>query len=488
MSSVSRSKLFAGIAVLLAVVMGLAWWTSSGTDAGRGAVTGASTQRGEADEVGDADFEIEKGRARQEAALASPQLPTAVLAAPATGWSGQSLFNATGNDWEPAVAAGPNGQVYVLTTRYGGTKACKTACPDPALILRSSSDNGKTWGGESYICVCKNVKAQNDPELVVVSNGTVYAAWMNDWKIVFSKSTDKGKTWSAPVAVVGNLSWSDKPIMTASPDGKNVFIAFNKSDAYVAVSRDFGATWTQVVTEANGRYHFANGGVFVPGGTNGTVVFSEVAYAQDSTGPSTIQIHRSTDNGATWRVITVDTAQEMYHCVSSGCGIDYYGPQAVVGADANGKLVLAYNANTAALQPQRAYVRTSTDGGSTWSARSDVTGSSGSGSGSAGVAFPAIAGTGNGSFRMFYMEDRNGTSGWNTRYVSSSDGGTTWSAPVNLSDATSGPSYVGAQGFAQPYGDYGQIAVRSDGGTIAVWGEGVSYTGPGGTWINRTTP
>lgn len=473
----SRVLLVGSSLLVLAVAL-------SGCGLGSREYTGATPDLGRSG--GDPDAGAAAGEARRVAAQAAPQSRTAVTTAAATGWSGSSLFNATGNDWEPAVAAAPgSSDVYTLTTRYGGAKACKSACPDPALILQVSNDNGRTWGRESFLCVCKNVKAQNDPELVVLADGTVYAAWMNDWRIVFAKSTDKGRTWSAPVSVVGNLPWADKPILVASPNGQNVFIAFNKSDAYVAVSRDSGATWTQTVTQANGRYHFANGGAYLP---NGTVVFSEVAYAQDSTGPSQIQVHRSTDNGATWQVTDVDTVQEMPHCTSAGCGIDYYGPQAVVAADAGGRLVLAYNGTSTALSPQRLYVRRSTDSGATWSARNDVTGLAGSGSGVAGAAFPAAVGTGNGDMRMFFMDDRFGPSAWNTWYTRSTDAGATWSAPVRISDATSGPPYVTPSGFAQPYGDYGQIAVRSDGGTIAAWSEGASYDGPGGSWRNRTTP
>ena len=35
------------------------------------------------------------------------------------------------------------------------------------------------------------------------------------------------------------------------------------------------------------------------------------------------------------------------------------------------------------------------------------------------------------------------------------------------------------------YGDYGEMAITSAGRTIAVWGEGFSWTGPGGAWFNR---
>src|SRR5206468_3581401 len=66
-----------------------------------------------------------------------------------------------------------------------------------------------------------------------------------------------------------------------------------------------------------------------------------------------------------------------------------------------------------------------------------------------------------------------------------SDGGRTWSAPVKISDAPAGAAgYVGQNGFAEIYGDYGEAAVTSTGKTFAAWGEGFSYSGPGRTWFN----
>jgi hypothetical protein len=57
---------------------------------------------------------------------------------------------------------------------------------------------------------------------------------------------------------------------------------------------------------------------------------------------------------------------------------------------------------------------------------------------------------------------------------------------VKLNDAPGGAAgYVNADGsFQEIYGDYGEIAVTSAGNTIATWGEGFSWTGPGGTWFN----
>ena len=54
-----------------------------------------------------------------------------------------------------------------------------------------------------------------------------------------------------------------------------------------------------------------------------------------------------------------------------------------------------------------------------------------------------------------------------------------------ISDVTAGAAYKHADGFDEVYGDYGEIAITSAGKTIATWGEGLSYAGPGGVWFNR---
>jgi hypothetical protein len=46
---------------------------------------------------------------------------------------------------------------------------------------------------------------------------------------------------------------------------------------------------------------------------------------------------------------------------------------------------------------------------------------------------------------------------------------------------------VFARGFAPDSGDYSEVVATSTGATFAVWGEGFSYYGPGGTWYNRST-
>ena len=101
------------------------------------------------------------------------------------------------------------------------------------------------------------------------------------------------------------------------------------------------------------------------------------------------------------------------------------------------------------------YTRRSTDGGLTWSARTEV------GNASANGSFPAIAAKAAGDFRITYMD--NSTGAWNVWYRASTDGGQTWSAPLRISDATSGTPYKTANGFTSYYGDYDAIAITNAG-------------------------
>jgi len=117
------------------------------------------------------------------------------------------------------------------------------------------------------------------------------------------------------------------------------------------------------------------------------------------------------------------------------------------------------------------------------SARSEV----GNGSSTVNNGFPAlVAGSTAGDFRLVFQDDRNGsTNAWNTWYRKTSNGGATWTAALRISDLGSGAPYKTASGYNFPYGDYLELAVDSAGQNHIIWGEGLSYTGPGGTWYTR---
>jgi len=414
---------------------------------------------------------------------------------PANGWVGSRLLNAPTDDWEPAVAADPSAPyVYLLTTRYGtDAPGCAKQCPQPFIAMTTSADGGSTWSEQGALCPCLGSKGQFDPTIEVVpSTGAVYSVFMNGdrhdgFSAVFTKSVDHGATWTAPVHVYGNVSWTDKPEVATSASGKDIYVSWNGpqgGDLYVGQSHDFGSTWTQQKLSDSKRYYYAYDARVM---ADGTVVFSEssIVYSGATKVEGEVWHHAviSRDNGATWEDHVVAKVPVGEECVAEGCNPDFYIGQTSVVSDASDHLVLAYEGPTVASGPQRVYVATSSDGGRTWSAGIPLSAAG------ENATQPRLASSGGGNVRLWYMqtaEDDN-PDAWNVWYRSSSNGGRSWSSPVKLDDASAddgNPGYINASGFDEIYGDYGEIAVTSAGKTFATWGEGFSYTGPGGTWFN----
>ena len=436
---------------------------------------------------------VEAWEAALKAGQAGQTKPTSYLtgaAGPsATGWAGEIPIDTTVDDWEPAIAADPNSSfVYLLVTRYGTAKPCPGNCPTPWIGLTVSADNGTTWSPVRPLCACKG-GGQFDPIIEVVpQTGEVYALFMIGFNVWFSKSADHAATWSAPVKTWGNVSWNDKPILAVSDDGGEVYAAFNGptgGDPWIARSGDAGTTWTQVKIIDSGRYVYAFDGDVA---ADGTAYFAESSLQYlnaGNKGPLGPRVEEhlfvSRDHGATWIDKLVATGEPGLACVAAGCHPDFYTGHAVISADANGALVFLYDAATTFGGKQSIYASRSTNRGRTWSTPAIIS--------TAGEesTTPMIESRGSGDVRIGWAQTSGGgnVDAWNTWYRTSTDGGATWSSPVRISDATSGAPYKTVDGYAEVYGDYGEMAITSTGKTIATWGEGISYTGPGGVWVNR---
>jgi hypothetical protein len=407
----------------------------------------------------------------------------------ATGWVGEFPFDTTWDDWEPAIAADPHAPfVYALVTRYGAPKPCPGDCPSPFIVLEISADNGATWSAGKPLCACKG-KGQFDPIIEVVPDtGHVYALFMIEFNVWFTKSTDHGQTWSAPVKTYGNVAWNDKPIIAVSNDGKDVYAAFNGAtggDPWVVQSHDAGLSWTQYKVIDSKEYVYAFDGDVA---NDGTVYFSESAITYPNAGKSSgvagsinHHVFISRDKGATWQDKLVATVQPGIVCVAAGCTGDFYVGHTALSVDAAGGVVLLYDGATTSGGLQTISARRSADKGLTWSGPVTL-----SKTGEESTA-PAIESGGAGDVRAWYYETAGGgnVDTWNIWYRRSADGGATWTTPLKISDAGGGAAYKTPAGFLEVYGDYGEMAITSAGKTIAIWGEGISYTGPGGVWINR---
>jgi hypothetical protein len=388
------------------------------------------------------------------------------------GWAGETIVSApaTGDGWEPAIAADPSAPyVYAAWMQYQGHKIY--------IAVRVSADGGATWGASKALCTTCGTQGQYDISLATTSTGAVYATFMKQNHIEFSKSIDHGATWSAATQISGG-TWADKPWLTTSANGTDIYVTWTtRGDLYAVNSHNAGVSWSSPlrVTNESGIYYYSNGGTVLPNGT-GVMVASEYPESGNNTkvtGPIQIVVFRTTNGGTSWTRTVADTLQTGATFATSSV--------TTVASDANGTLVLLYSGSTAVGANGHVYVRRSTDSGATWSARAEMTTSAGG----ADATSVAEAGKGNGVFRITWMDARTG--GFNVWERESTDGGLTWTADAKVSDATTGAAYKTASGFGLPYGDYDTVAINSAGKTVAIMGEGDTSQLHGDIWVNRQT-
>lgn len=393
----------------------------------------------------------------------------------------------TGDQWEPSMAADGHGHVYVLYPQYGSVPDCSN-CAAPAMTLLMSDDNGLTWRPSKPILPF--LTGQFDPQIVVdpLDRQTVYASWLqnNRRDIVVARSLDFGRNWSFSWAERGSEE-TDKPVLTVR--GTDVYVGFNHDETFtVAASHDAGQTFSV----ANVNPHADPGSSLAGGATvdpTGTVFFGWTAYARRdmATRPVSVYISRSADGGRTWSTLLLDQSSAPPDCALQMCQTGFLGPQIAMASDAAGTLYALWNAGSVNSGPERIYFSSSTSGGTSWSARADVSGAT------RGVehAFPAIVAGAFGDVRVAWMDtrmtdpDHPNSPIWNTIYRSSTNGGATWGAESLLSSPAQGYEYILANGFRFPFGDYFGLVIDSDGTTHAVWGEGQDYKSPGSIWYAR---
>lgn len=261
------------------------------------------------------------------------------------------------------------------------------------------------------------------------NKGFVYSVFLNGdraggFSASFIKSTDHGQTWTDPVHVYGHVSWTDKPEVTMSPSGRDVYVSWNGpqgGDLYVGVSHDYGKTWSHEKLTTSKRYYYAYDATVLP---DGVVMFAEssVVYGGPGQSVSGLIWHHaiiSRDHGASWENVVVAKVAGGEPCVALGCGSDYYTGQASITSDTKGNVGFGYEGATVDQGPQQVYVKSSADEGRSWDAKValSVEGENATG--------PRLASSGAGDARIWYMQTANGDDqdAWNVWYRSSVDGG-----------------------------------------------------------------
>ncbi len=134
------------------------------------------------------------------------------------------------------------------------------------------------------------------------------------------------------------------------------------------------------------------------------------------------------------------------------------------------------------IKSRQTFYSTSHDHGNTWTAKADV--SLAPMVPAVDHAFPSVAAAAAGDIRIAWMDQRNAQH-WNVYYRTSTDGGSHWSAETVLSTFVSGVSYIFPDGFRFPFGDYFDMDIDNQSHTQTAWGEGFNWLTPGNVWYTR---
>ena len=393
----------------------------------------------------------------------------------------------TGDQWEPAMAADNRGHVYVLYPQYGPVPDCPT-CTAPTVSLQVSDDNGLSWHPSRALLPFPTGQFDPQIVVDPIDHQTVYASWMQNRKrdIVVARSLDFGRTWSFAWAERGREE-SDRPVLTVR--GADVYVGFNHEEKFVvAASHDGGQTFSSVSVNPNAGpgSSLAGGATIDPAGN---VYFGWTAYARHdmATHPVSIYISRSADAGRTWNTLLLDQSSAPPECERESCQTGYLGPQIALASDAAGGLYALWNAGSVHGGAERIYFSSSTTAGTTWSARVNVSASADGVEHAFPAIVAGVSGDVRIAWMDTRMTESSHPEVrlWNTYYRNSTNGGATWGAEAQLSGSARGYDYILSAGFRFPFGDYFGLAIDSEGATHAVWGEGRDYKSPGSIWYTR---
>ena len=399
----------------------------------------------------------------------------------------QRLGYQTGDQWEPAMAADGHGHVYILYPQYGAVPDCR-ACTAPTIAMLISDDNGISWQPSKALLPFPTGQFDPQIVVDPVDHQTVYASWMQNSKrdIVVARSLDFGRTWSFSWAERGQDD-TDKPVLTVR--GPDVYVGFNHEEKFfVAASHDAGQTFSvvNVNSETEPGWSLAGGATVDPAGN---VYFGWTEYAAHElpTRPVSIYLSRSTDSGRTWSTLLLDQSSAPPECEAQGCEPGFLGAQISLASDASGALYALWNAGSTNGGPERIYFSSSTTAGASWSSRATVSMAPfgiehafpaviAGASGDVRVAWMDARAS---------EPDHAERPLWNTFYRSSTNGGATWGAETQLSGPARDYDYILQNGFRFPFGDFFSLAIDSEGATHAVWGEGRNYKAPGSIWYTH---
>lgn len=225
------------------------------------------------------------------------------------------LFNATENDniscyRIPAIVTAPNGDLLVAIDERVPSCGDLKWSGDINIVVRRSTDNGKTWSDIEKIVDFPLGRSASDPSMIVDEiTGNIFLFYnfmdldkeRDVYYLHVMQSADNGKTWSEPKDITSQIAkpeWhkdfkfitSGRGIQTST--GKLLHCMVNLNNGmHVFGSDDHGETWYFIDTPVE------------PGDESKIVELADGSWMINSraNGKGMRYVHVSTDEGKTWK-------------------------------------------------------------------------------------------------------------------------------------------------------------------------------------------
>jgi hypothetical protein len=205
----------------------------------------------------------------------------------------------------PQLAASGDGAIYALYTV--GKEVPGRRFPASALRFARSDDGGRTWSEPVSVNEGETFGSHNFHSLLAASNGVVYASWLSsvhgESGVWIRRSEDGGRTWTPSQGVhLEPTCPCCRTALAAGPDG-SLYAAWRKifpgdvRDIVVARSTDGGKTWSAPVRPREDGWVFPgcpHAGPSLKVGSDGLV---HIAWWTGKTGEAGVYYARS-DDGA----------------------------------------------------------------------------------------------------------------------------------------------------------------------------------------------
>lgn len=311
------------------------------------------------------------------------------------------------------------------------------------IAYRTSTDFGITWSGRTDLTTMA-VNAAYSPQITIDNTDNLHVVYYSKEynatydNIAYRKSTDGGLIWSAKVDVTTSTSRNSTDPYINTDNSGNLHVAYESREynslcdnvAYKK-STDDGVTWSArqdltTISTFSSYNTVRKPKIIIDQSSNLNIIYDSVEYENIL---SNISYLKSTDGGSSWADrVSVTTAGDR------GFGYDMF--DLVLDLEHN---LYAFYVADESTDPDISYVtfRKSVDSGVTWSDPSFIAVVDGSNM----SQFKVIVDSSD-NLHLVYVSKEYNSSYYNIAYRNSTNGGTTWSDRADVTTSTSRNSYL----------------------------------------------